>query len=176
MRADCICWRNTSGNTAGPTVLVTISALSARVSWRDHSSREPVTDHWAKPKCSICNKAQVLVHNFSWFSCRPQNELTRAGRWFSRWSPPPRVGRSGSTTAWTRVSPPCSGVFITNLISPPESVSQHTTESLRIQLVVTPSSWVYTVYSAKKSFWCLGPEGTKNWKWPPKGKIFPEPP
>ena len=35
--------------------------------------------------------------------------------WFSRCRPEPLVTRSGSITACTRVSPPCSGVFITAL-------------------------------------------------------------
>ena len=41
--------------------------------------------------------------------------MTACHLWFSRCRPEPLVTRSGSITACTRVSPPCSGVFITAL-------------------------------------------------------------
>ena len=50
VRADWTCLRSISGNTAGVTQRVTTSAPSARVSWRDPSSRGPVTDLSQRPK------------------------------------------------------------------------------------------------------------------------------
>ena len=67
------------------------------------------------PNFLISSISQVTVHIFSWWSWSWHQELTLLGRWFSRWSPWPQETRSGSRAAWTIVSPPCSGVFITNL-------------------------------------------------------------
>ena len=67
------------------------------------------------PNFLISSISQVTVHIFSWWSWSWHQELTLLGRWFSRCSPWPQETRSGSRAAWTIVSPPCSGVFITNL-------------------------------------------------------------
>ena len=67
------------------------------------------------PNFLMSSISQVTVHIFSWWSWSWHQELTLLGRWFSRCSPWPQETRSGSRAAWTIVSPPCSGVFITNL-------------------------------------------------------------
>ena len=65
-------------------------------------------------------------------------------RWFSRCCPcMAGVARAGSRAACTRVSPPCSGVFITSLASTGDSEdSQLELETKATRLGPFPGSWL----------------------------------